>query len=93
MFDRHLDHGVDALDSLVGFGTVAMPRQPFGRRNFVLYGASVRRQQIGKFPRRMLDGTKFHGDVKPIQNPIQRPPGSIDGFLKFACTSETIVIF
>jgi hypothetical protein len=23
--------------------------------------------------------------VKPIQNPIQRPLGSIDGFLKFAC--------
>ena len=57
----------------------------FRRRDFVLYRVPVWRQQVRKFLCRLLDRAKFHGNVKPIQDPIQRPLGSIDGFLKFAC--------
>jgi hypothetical protein len=76
---------MNALESFDGFGTLAMPCQPFRRRDFVLYGAPVERQQVRKLLCRLLDRAKFHGNVKPIQNPVQRPLGSIDGFLKFAC--------
>ena len=49
MLGRHSEQVVDAFDSLYGFGTLAMPRQPFGRRDFILYGASIGRQQVWKF--------------------------------------------
>src|SRR5471030_564315 len=76
---------MDALESFDGFGTLAVPCQPFRRRDFVLYGVPVWRQQVRKLLCRLLDRAKFHGNVKPIQNLLQWPLGSIDGFLKFAC--------
>ena len=84
MFLGHSEHVVDALDSIEGFGTFAMSRQPFRRSDFILYGAAVRRHQVWKFQCRLFDRTELHGDVKPMQNPDQRSLGSVDSFLKFA---------
>src|ERR1700722_15482277 len=79
------EHVMDALESFDGFGTLAVPCQPFRRRDFVLYGVAVWRQQVRKFLCRLLDRAKFHGNVKPIQNLLQLPLGSVGGILKFAC--------
>ena len=84
MFGRHPEHVVDALDSLDGFGTLTMPRQPFCRRDFVLYRTPVGRQQVRKLPCRLFDRAKFHCNMKPVQNAGQWPLGSIDRFFKLA---------
>lgn len=84
MVGRHLEHVVIALDSLRGVGPFAVPRQPFGRHDFIWYRAPIGRQQVRKFLRRLFDRSEFHGDVKPIQDPGQRSPGAVDRFFKFA---------
>lgn len=85
VFRYESEHVMDALESFDGFGTLAVPCQPFRRRDFVFYRRPVWHQEIRKLLCRLLDRAKFHGNVRPIYNPVQRPFGSIDGFLKSAC--------